>query len=127
MTAAPIRVAILDDDESVRRALVRLLRTAGIVSEAFGAGEDYLQSLSHHAPDCLLLDVRMPDMSGEEVLERLTAMQCQTPVVIITAHSVEGERLCSRFPCVGVCVKPLDDTNLLARIREAVSTQRHVP
>src|SRR6476646_2872460 len=81
-----IRVAILDDDESVRKALSRLLRAAGMDTESFETGESFLQSLFDRCPDCLLLDVRMPSMNGEEVLDRLSAMECIVPVIVITAH-----------------------------------------
>ena len=118
MTDARNRVAIVDDDESVRRALRRLLQSAGIDSEGFGSGQTFLDSLSDRRPDCLLLDVRMGDINGEEVLENLAAMKCTVPVIIITAHEDDGNRLHARFPNTVACrVKPVNDDTLLNDIR----------
>ena len=125
MTDTPIRVAIVDDDASIRRALARLLRAAGMESETFDGGEAFLQSLSDHRPDCLLLDSRMSHMTGEQVLEQLAAIHCDVPAVIITAHDDDGVRLHARFPtAIAFRPKPLDDTALLQDIRSAVASHR---
>jgi FixJ family two-component response regulator len=117
MSDARIRVAIVDDDESVRKALSRLLRSAGLDAESFGSGEEFLRSLSHHRPDCLLLDVRMPDMDGVEVVDRLQKMNCSLPVIVITAHEEERARFLNT---VAFRLKPMNDNDLLTDIRTAV-------
>ncbi len=115
----------MDDDASVRKALGRLLRSAGMASEIFDGAAAFFQSLSDHAPDCLLLDVRMPDMSGEEVLDRLSSMECRVPVIVITAYDEDELRLRARFgQTVGFRHKPVNDDALLRDIRNAVQSNR---
>lgn len=124
MAKPQISVAVVDDDESVRKALCRLLHSAGIESEAFAGGEPFIQSLVRRTPDCVLLDVRMPDMDGEEVLERLDSMKCHIPVIVVTAHDEEAARCLVRFPnTVRVLPKPVDDRTLVGGIRSAVQAQ----
>jgi FixJ family two-component response regulator len=86
-------VAVVDDDESVRKALRRLLRSLGLDVETFATAEDFLTSLEHHSPACLLLDVRMPGMSGLELQEHLASAGRRIPIVFITAHEDEQARL----------------------------------
>jgi len=79
-------VAIVDDEESVRRALLRLLRAANMDAEAFASGEAFLSSLDQFRPDCVVLDLQMPGLTGRDVQKRLISMQINLPVILITAH-----------------------------------------
>jgi len=79
-------VAIVDDEESVRRALVRLLRAANMDAVAFASGEAFLSSLDKSRPDCVVLDLQMPGLTGRDVQKRLISMQINLPVILITAH-----------------------------------------
>jgi len=79
-------VAVVDDEESVRRALIRLLRAANMDAEAFASGEAFLGSLDKFRPDCVVLDLQMPGLTGRDVQKRLIAMQINLPVILITAH-----------------------------------------
>jgi FixJ family two-component response regulator len=63
-------IAVVDDEDSVRNAVVRLLRTAGFTARGFATGDEFLKSWHLDPPDCLLLDLQMPDMSGTEVQQR---------------------------------------------------------
>jgi FixJ family two-component response regulator len=83
-------IAVIDDDPSVRKALQRLLRAARMEVETYGSGESFLLASPKKEPNCLVVDVRMPGMSGPELRERLVAMGRHIPFVYITAHA-EGE------------------------------------
>ena len=120
MTQTPKRVAIVDDDESVRRALGRLLRSAGMLPECFDSAEAFLDSLATRRPDCLLVDVRMPGMDGSELLQRLSELGHCIPAVVITAHEDDTTSRPERFPgAIAFLLKPLDDQILLNAIRNA--------
>ena len=79
-------VAVVDDEESVRKALLRLLRAANLDAEAFPSGEAFLDSLENFKPDCVVLDLQMPGLTGRDVQRRLLSMQVHVPVILITAH-----------------------------------------
>jgi FixJ family two-component response regulator len=79
-------VAVVDDEESVRKALIRLLRAANMDAEAFASGEAFLSSLDKFRPDCVVLDLQMPGLTGRDVQKRLISMQINLPVILITAH-----------------------------------------
>lgn len=82
-------ISIVDDDLSVREGLSRLLSSAGFLAKAFASAEEYLSSDQPGRTDCLLLDVRMPGMSGIELERQLVADHFEIPVVFITAHQEE--------------------------------------
>lgn len=85
MTTDPI-VYIVDDDEAVRDSLQILLESAGLKAETFSSGVQFLEAAPSLATGCILLDVRMPDMDGLEVQERLNAKGVRLPVIVITGH-----------------------------------------
>jgi FixJ family two-component response regulator len=66
--SAQHHIAIIDDDKAVRSALQRLLRSAHHKAEAYGSGREFLRDLGQHTPDCLVLDMQMPEMSGLQIL-----------------------------------------------------------
>jgi FixJ family two-component response regulator len=78
-------VAVVDDEAPVRTALRRLLRLADYEVVAFASGEDFLASLAERRPDCVVLDIHMPGLTGLEVQTRLSAAQLKIPVLFITA------------------------------------------
>jgi FixJ family two-component response regulator len=124
MTKHRIQVAIVDDDDSVRKALSRLLRSAGMDPQTFDGGEGFLASLHERRPDCLLVDACMPGMDGAELLQRLNDVGLDVPAIVITAH--DDERLRDSFRALGVAaflLKPLDDEVLLRAIRSAKREQ----
>ena len=83
-------VAVLDDDELVRTALVRLLDAAGHTARSFSSGQDFLAAWHFDPPDCLVLDLQMPGLSGLEVQQALNKAGAKFPVIIITAHDAAG-------------------------------------
>ena len=87
--AIPIKISIVDDDESIREGLSRLLSSVGFVVKTFASAEEYLSSDQPGRTDCLLLDVRMQGMSGIELERQLVADHSEIPVVFITAHEEE--------------------------------------
>ena len=90
---APL-VSVVDDDSSVRTALDRLMRSAGLEVNVFASAEEFLNSTHPRKADCLILDVRLPGMSGVELHRHLLAQQYGVPVIFITAHgSDEAARL----------------------------------
>ena len=113
-------VAVVDDEEAVRKALKRLLRAAGLEAEGFATGEEFFQSARR--ADCVLLDLHMPKMSGLQVLERIRALARRLPVVVITAHDQpETREQCLAAGAVAYLRKPLDDRLLLNAISAALS------
>ena len=90
--APPINISIVDDDESVREGLSRLLSSVGFVVTTFASAEEYLSSGQPGKANCLLLDVRMSGMSGIELERHLFAHHFAIPVVFITAHEEEAAR-----------------------------------
>lgn len=114
-------VAIVDDDESVRKALRRLLCSAGLKVETFATGADFLQSLKEHKPDCIVLDVHMPEMTGFDLQARLAASGPLLPVVIITGYdSTETQDRVMAAGAVAYLRKPINDKALLDAIHSAV-------
>jgi FixJ family two-component response regulator len=120
MTQSRIQVAVVDDDDSVRKALSRLLRSAGMDPETFDSAEGFLQSLHERQPDCLLVDVCMPGMDGAELLQHLNDVGVDVPSIVITAHDDEHAREAFRTSgAAAFLLKPLDDQVLLQAIRAA--------
>ncbi|HEX3561086.1 MAG TPA: response regulator [Pyrinomonadaceae bacterium] len=86
-------IAIVDDDESVRQALRRLINSVGFKVETFASAEEFLSSARAPGPDCLILDVRLPGMSGLELQSRLVAANYQLPIIFISAYDDGQTRL----------------------------------
>lgn len=89
MAAEHPLIAVLDDEESIRRALQRLFRSAGFTVHTFASGTEFLESLGTRRPGCLVLDIHMPGMTGFDVLAALESMQWRVPTVVITAFDDE--------------------------------------
>src|SRR5262245_66189527 len=79
-------VYVVDDDEAVRDSLALLLRGAGLKARAFASPLDFLADYRESGPDCLVLDVRMPKMSGLELQDRLAARGAHIPIIFIRGH-----------------------------------------
>ena len=117
----PKLLAIVDDDESVRRALQGLMKAAGLPTQAFASAEDFLSSGLLRQTACLIADIRMPGMSGLELQERLNAEHCRIPIIFITAHGDAKMRLqAMRAGAVEFLAKPFDDEVLLDSVQAAL-------
>jgi FixJ family two-component response regulator len=114
-------IAIVDDDESVREAMVSLMRALGFLVKAFPCAEDFLKSDAAQRTDCLIADVRMPGMTGLELYRHLVAAGKPIPTVLITAHSDDGVRARALKDGI-IChlTKPFREDELLGCIRSAL-------
>lgn len=126
MSPAPPFIAVIDDEEAVRKALRRLLHSAGFAVETFGGGEEFLASLTRRQPDCAVLDLHMPDVSGFDVLERLAAAGTRLPVIVITGGDSPGAEARVLGSGASACLrKPISDRLLLAAIAAALVAAGH--
>src|SRR4029079_1768847 len=126
MTSPAPLVFIVDDDASVRKALGRLVRAAGYEVELFGCASEFLARELSIRPACLLLDVRMPGMSGIELQQTLEGTQRDLPIVFITGHGDEAVREKTLAAgAVDVLYKPVDDHVLLSAIEMALWRSVH--
>jgi len=115
-------VAVVDDEEPIRRALDRLLRSARMEVATFAGGAALLESLAVLRPDCVLLDLRMPGLDGFETQARLAERSPGLPVVVLTAQ--DGDDVCGRAMAAGAAAfltKPVDGHVLLETILAAVA------
>jgi FixJ family two-component response regulator len=113
-------IAVVDDEEIVRKALVRLLQAAGYDAHGFNSGADFLQNGSAYKPDCLVLDLQMPGLSGTDVQRALNRAGVHFPVVVITAHdSALARAECLREGAIAYLCKPVDERVLLDALKLA--------
>jgi len=114
-------VSIVDDDLSVRRALRRLVASAGFSVETFASGREFLDSESLGRSHCIVLDIHLGGLSGLDVQERLKTMGVQAPVIFITAHDDEATHgRVRRSGAVAYLRKPFEDHALLDAIERAL-------
>ena len=119
--AAPL-VFVVDDDASVRRSLARLVKAAGYDAEAFGSVRDFLARRPHDGPCCLVLDVRMPGLSGLDLQEALRVAGQRLSIVFITGYrDVAVTVKAMKGGAVDVLTKPVDEEALLGAVRQAVA------
>ena len=122
LTKSKPLIAIVDDDESVCRAVRRLVRSLSMDGETFSSGQQFLDlidAMPSFRPDCLVLDVQMPGMNGLEVQDRLATSGNAVPVIFITAHDEIGVReKALAAGAVAFLRKPFDD-NLFIKTLEA--------
>ncbi len=117
-------VAVVDDDESVSRAIKRLLRSAGLAADTFKTGDDFLDmfdSIPSYRPACIVLDIQMPGLNGLEVQQRLAGSGI--PVIFITAHDETGVReQALAAGAAGYLRKPFNDEVLIKAVTSAISS-----
>jgi FixJ family two-component response regulator len=115
-------VVVVDDDESVSRAIMRLLRSIGIASETFASGDaflDVLASIPSYQPDCVILDVQIPGLSELEVQQRLCGRSI--PVIFITAHDdIDVREHALACGAVAYLRKPFNDEVFVRIVRAAI-------
>ena len=117
MIAHRIHVAILDDDPSVRAALVRLLKGAKMIADAYATSGELFEAIARKCPDCLLLDLQMPEMDGVEVLKYLDQRHIRIPSIVITGSDEAGSRAtCLNAGATGYLSKPVDAAQLIQMI-----------
>ena len=120
MTAADMVIAIVDDDDSVRRALRRLMVSFSFRPVDYPSGEAFLSSLQTCVPDCVLLDLHMPGRNGLQVLEAMRQRGIKVPAVVITANlQPEMRNQCMEAGAVAYLSKPLERDLVFSVIQRA--------
>jgi FixJ family two-component response regulator len=121
MTGAPPCIAIVEDDRSVLKALRRLLSACSFEVTAFSSGAEFLNSLRVQVPDCVLLDLQMPYMTGLEVQQALRDGGWRLPAIVITAHDeADARERCLAAGARAYLLKPISEQALLQAIRRAI-------
>jgi two-component system response regulator FixJ len=124
MPSEPAIVHVIDDDEALRESLAFLLRTADIEAKSYASAAAFLDALPLKGLTCIITDVRMPGLSGIDLLRRVKELGIEVPVIVITGHgdvplAVEA----MRFGAVDFLEKPFDDEILLQSVRAALRQQ----
>jgi FixJ family two-component response regulator len=118
------RVLVVEDDESLRGALERLLGLAGFSVVAYTSAESFLQGGFGEVASCVVCDLRLPAMSGLELLGALRRRGCRAPLILITAFDEPGlADQAKRLGAAGYLVKPFHGTALLAAVRAAIAAE----
>ncbi len=121
-------IVVVDDDESVRKAVVRLLNAAGFTARGIASVQEFLQSCPADPPQCLILDLQMPGISGGEIQRALKLMGARTAVIIITARDSPGAREeCMRWGAVAYLCKPMAPGSLLNAVARALAPRGGKP
>lgn len=114
-------IFVVDDDASVRRALKRLIKITGFKVKTFGSAREFIDSGHYRSTGVLVLDMRMPDMSGLELQKYMTDSGSDMPVVFITAHEdISAQRMALQAGAIDFLKKPFEDQVLLGSIQRAL-------
>lgn len=114
-------IAVVDDDASVRKAPGRLLTAAEFEAATFASGQAFLDSLPCHRPDCVVLDLQMPELNGLDVLAALSRASAALKAIMIIGHDhPESRARCLAAGVLACLAKPLEETALLDAVGEAV-------
>jgi FixJ family two-component response regulator len=125
MTDHPPIVFIVDDDASVREALKNLIRSVGLHVELFGSATEFLETQRPDAPSCLVLDVRLPGISGLDLQRRLADANVHIPIIIITGHGdIPMSVRAMKAGAIEFLTKPFRDQDLLDAIQVALERNR---
>jgi FixJ family two-component response regulator len=109
MADASPKIAVVDDDPAVLKALSRLLRSHAFRTQTYGSGREFLAALQTDVPECLIVDLQMPDMNGVELQQHLMSHGINIPAILITAH--------------GEAVLQSDDGGFVARLRKPLQEE----
>ena len=121
MAAVRPLLAVVDDEESVRRALARMLSASQFEVDVFASGQEFLDSLRARLPDCVILDYQMPGLTGRDVQRQLSLGQIHLPIIVVTAHDQPALReQCLADGAVAYLSKPLQRERLVDLINDAV-------
>jgi len=121
MAKPPPRIAVVDDDASVRKAIGRLLSASSFEIATYGSANEFLKSLEQQSPHCLVVDIHMPDVTGLDLQRHMGHAGIKIPTIVITAHNQPGLReRCRSAGAAAFLVKPFDGTALIAEINSAI-------
>ena len=125
MTQIDSAIVVVDDDVSVREALNNLFRSVGLQVETFATAQEFFSSKRSSAPACLVLDVRLPGLSGLDVQRQLGEVNSEIPIVFITAHGdIPMSVRAIKAGAVEFLPKPFRDQDLLDAVRQAIDRDR---
>ena len=125
MAEAKAIVFVVDDDLSVREALGSLIRSAGLKVETFASAQEFLARRRADMPSCLVLDVRLPGLSGLELQKRMAEVNIEIPIIFITGHGdVPTTVQAMKAGAVEFLTKPFRDEDLLEAIQQAIKRDR---
>jgi FixJ family two-component response regulator len=123
MTSANGTICVVDDDAQVRRFLVEVFTSVGLDVKAFESGDAFVQNWRPNGPTCVLLDIRMPGMSGLEVQDWLRARYARTPIIFLTGHAdVPIAVGCMRNGAFDFLEKPFNIQHLIERTQNALNS-----
>ena len=115
-------VYVVDDDLAIRESLSSLIRSAGLTVQVFASAKDFLARVAHHPRCCLILDLRMPDIDGFELQQRLAADGQEIPIIFVTGHGDVPQAVRAiKAGALEFLRKPFSDQELLAAIRQALA------
>lgn len=120
-----VLIAIVDDDPSAQRGLQRLIRSAGWKAETFASAQEFLARSRAESPNCVLLDLQLPGLSGLELQKRMAEVGLEIPIVFLTGHGdIPASVQAMKAGAVQFLTKPVDEQELLQAIKEAVERDR---
>ena len=118
-------VFVIDDDHSIRQALKSLIASVDLPVETFASGQEFLQSRSFGRPGCLVLDIRLPGLSGLDLQREMAAANIHTPIVFITGHAdIPMTVRAMKSGAIEFLTKPFRDQELLDAIQQALERDR---
>jgi len=127
MSSVDAIVYVIDDDESIREALKSLIRSVGLTVQTFASAHEFLESRRADVPACLILDVRMPGLSGLDLQRDLTEANIRIPIIFITGHGdIPMSVRAMKAGAVEFLTKPFRDQDLLDAIQQALERDRLV-
>ena len=127
MNSKPETVYIIDDEQDVRDALQMLLKSIGLTVETFPSAIEFLDQYQMEWPGCILVDIRMPGMSGIELQKKLNAMGAPIPVIVISGHAdVPTAVRVIQEGAVDLLEKPVSDQELLDKVQLAINNDREL-
>src|SRR5258705_2944649 len=122
MSESVPQIYVVDDDLSVREALGSLIRSAGLSVRTFALAQEMLASLRNELPNCLVLDIQLPDINGFELQQELATKDIQIPIIFLTGHGdIPMSVRAVKAGAVEFLTKPFDDEYLLETIRSAIA------
>jgi FixJ family two-component response regulator len=125
MNLTQTMVYVIDDDPSVRTGLARLLKSVGLTVKTFASAPEFLEQASPEAPGCVLVDLRMPAMSGLELQEQLKSRRLDLPIIFLTAYAtVPASVRAMKRGALDFLEKPVDDQVLLDAVSQALEWDR---
>ena len=126
MTTAEAMVFVVDDDVGTRESLKNLIRSVGLRAETFASAQDFLRSTRPDVPSCLVLDVRLPGLSGLDLQKRMTEVELAIPIVFVSGHGdIPMSVRAMKAGAVEFLTKPFREQELLDAIQQALERDRN--